>query len=88
MLVACLLIVLRKTHKQVRTFGDTTRDLVGLREWLLSEGCTHAAMESTRGVLEADLRHARRRLRGRRRQRTTRQEGSRAQDRRNSMGST
>jgi transposase len=34
-------------HKQVRTFGSTTRELVSLREWLLAEGCTHAAMEST-----------------------------------------
>src|SRR5271166_3949297 len=47
--VACLLIVLQsgKVHKQVRTFGTSTRDLVSLREWLLSEGCTHVAMEST-----------------------------------------
>src|SRR5215475_1857142 len=47
--VACLLIVLSsgKVHKQVRTFGTTTRELVSLREWLLSEGCTHVAMEST-----------------------------------------
>jgi transposase len=47
--VACLLIVLQsgKVHKEVRTFGTTTRELVDLREWLLSEGCTHVAMEST-----------------------------------------
>ena len=47
--VACLLIVLEsgKIHKQIRTFGTTTRELVSLREWLLSEGCTHVAMEST-----------------------------------------
>jgi transposase len=47
--VACLLIVLNngKVRKQVRTFGTTTRELMGLREWLLSEGCTHVAMEST-----------------------------------------
>src|SRR5215468_7849020 len=47
--VACLLMVRRdgKVQKQVRTFGTTTRELVGLREWLLSEGCTHVAMEST-----------------------------------------
>ena len=30
----------------MRTFGTTTRDLVNLREWLVSEGCTHLAMES------------------------------------------
>ena len=47
--VACLLIVRKdgKVQKQMRTFGTTTRELVGLCEWLLSEGCTHVAMEST-----------------------------------------
>src|SRR5215470_15865864 len=47
--VACLLVVLSsgKIQKQVRTFGTTTRELVSLREWLLWEGCTHVAMEST-----------------------------------------
>src|SRR5215831_20245582 len=47
--VACLLIVRKggRVQKQMRTFGTTTRDLVNLREWLLSEGCTHLAMEST-----------------------------------------
>jgi transposase len=47
--VACLL-VLRKNgtvHKQVRSFGTTTRELVSLREWLLAEGCSHVGMEST-----------------------------------------
>ena len=40
--VACLLIVLKngQVQKQVRTFGTTTRELMGLREWLLSGGCT------------------------------------------------
>jgi transposase len=47
--VACLLIALNngKVQKQVRTFGTTTRELLNLRQWLLTEGCTHAAMEST-----------------------------------------
>jgi len=47
--VACLLIVLKngKAHKEIRTFGTTTRDLLALREWLLSQGCTHVAMGST-----------------------------------------
>ncbi len=47
--VACLLIVLQngRMQKQVRTFGTTTRELLSLRAWLLSEGCTHVAMEST-----------------------------------------
>jgi transposase len=47
--VACLLQVQRdgRVQKQMRTFGSTTRELVSLREWLRSEGCTHVAMEST-----------------------------------------
>ena len=47
--VACLLIVLKngRVHKEIRTFGTTTRELLALREWLLSQGCTHVAMEST-----------------------------------------
>lgn len=47
--VACLLIVRKdgKVQKQLRTFGTTTRELVSLREWLLSEGCTQVALEST-----------------------------------------
>jgi transposase len=47
--VACLLTVRKdgKVQKQVRTFGTTTRELFSMREWLLSQGCTHVAMEST-----------------------------------------
>lgn len=47
--VACLLTLRKdgKVRKQMRTFGTTTRELVSLRTWLLAEGCTHAAMEST-----------------------------------------
>lgn len=47
--VACLLIVLNdgKVKKQMKTFGTTTRELLALRDWLQSEGCTHVAMEST-----------------------------------------
>jgi transposase len=47
--VACLLIVWKdgKVQKQMRTFGTTTRELLALREWLLAQGCTHVAMEST-----------------------------------------
>lgn len=46
---ACLLIgkANQKPRKEVRTFGAMTRDLIELREWLRSEGCTHVAMEST-----------------------------------------
>jgi hypothetical protein len=36
-----------KVHKEIRTFGTTTRELLALREWLLSQGCTHVAMEIT-----------------------------------------
>jgi len=47
--VACLLIVLKngQVQKHVRTFATTTRELLALRAWLLSQGCTHVAMEST-----------------------------------------
>ena len=47
--VACLLVTLRngQIRKQLRTFRTTTRELLGLREWLLSEGGTHVVMEST-----------------------------------------
>jgi transposase len=30
-----------------RTYGTMNADLIRLREWLLGEGCTHVAMEST-----------------------------------------
>ncbi|HVH88853.1 MAG TPA: transposase [Terriglobales bacterium] len=47
--VACLLKVQKdgSVQQQKRTFGTTTRELLGLRDWLLSQGCTHLAMEST-----------------------------------------
>jgi transposase len=47
--VACLLMVRKdgRVQKQMRTFGTTTRELLSLGAWLLSEGCTHVAMEST-----------------------------------------
>jgi transposase len=47
--VACLLWVRNdgRVQKQLRTFGTTTRQLLQLREWLVAEGCTHVAMEST-----------------------------------------
>jgi transposase len=62
--VACLLMVSPngKIRKQMRTFGTTTRELLSMRQWLLSEGCTHLAMESTGGywkpvfaILEGEL---------------------------------
>jgi hypothetical protein len=38
--VACLLTVLKNgtVQKRMRAFGTTTRELMSLREWLLSEG--------------------------------------------------
>ena len=47
--VACLLTVGEdgRVQKQMPTFGTTTRELLCLREWLLSQGCTHLATEST-----------------------------------------
>jgi transposase len=47
--VACLLVGRAgpKPRKEVRTFGTTTRELLELREWLISEGCTQVGMEST-----------------------------------------
>jgi transposase len=47
--VACLLIALRngQVQKQIRTLGTSARELLRLREWLVSEGGTQVAMEST-----------------------------------------
>jgi transposase len=47
--MACLLTpdAAGRPHKQVRTFGTMTEDLLLLADWLISAGCTHVAMEST-----------------------------------------
>lgn len=47
--VACVLVGKpgKKPRKEVRTFGTVTAELVRLREWLQTEGCTHVGMEST-----------------------------------------
>ncbi len=42
--VAC---VITPEGKQTRTFGTMTRDLLALGQWLLEQGVTHVAMEST-----------------------------------------
>jgi len=34
-------------EKEIRQFGTMTKDLLGLSDWLVGEGCTHVAMEST-----------------------------------------
>lgn len=44
MLVACLI---RQGAKQTRTFSTMTDELLGLRDWLVSEGCQQVAIEST-----------------------------------------
>ena len=51
MVVACLSIVeAGQRRKEIRTFQSVTRELLAMRQWLLSENCTHIGMEST-GVL-------------------------------------
>jgi transposase len=37
----------RRVRQEVRTFSTMTRDLLALSDWLVAEGVTHAAMEST-----------------------------------------
>lgn len=34
-------------HKEIRSFGTMTRDLLALSDWLTAEAVTHVAMEST-----------------------------------------
>jgi transposase len=48
-LTACLLAgpSNRKPRKEVRTFSTVTSELLELKDWLASEGCTHVVMEST-----------------------------------------
>ena len=36
-----------KPHKQIRTFGTMTQDLLALVDWLTTYGITHVALEST-----------------------------------------
>jgi transposase len=42
--VACLI---KHGKKQLRTFSTMTDDLLRLSDWLITEGCTHVAIEST-----------------------------------------
>ena len=44
MLVACLI---KDQKKETRTFSTMTDDLLRLLDWLVVEGCTHVAIEST-----------------------------------------
>lgn len=51
MVVACLSIIeAGQRRKEIRTFRTVTKELLAMRQWLLSEGCSHVGMEST-GVL-------------------------------------
>jgi len=47
--VACCLSEQRngQLRREIRTYGTTTAELLRLSEWLVSEGITHIAMEST-----------------------------------------
>jgi len=47
--VACLITLTAKgqRHKEIRSFGTMTRDLLMLLDWLRAAECTHIAMEST-----------------------------------------
>jgi transposase len=48
-IVACLITGQphEKPKTAIRTFSTMTRDLLACRDWLVSEGCTQVAMEST-----------------------------------------
>jgi transposase len=47
--VACLILLAAngQRHKEIRTFGTMTRDLLALGDWLRAAGCPHVAFEST-----------------------------------------
>ena len=49
LVVACVLIGApgQPVHKEIRTFETMTGDLLELSDWLLSQGVTHVALEST-----------------------------------------
>lgn len=49
LVVACLMVTGAdgKVHKEIRTFGTMTADLLALADWLTTNGCTHVAMEAT-----------------------------------------
>ncbi len=48
-IVACLIIGQshEKPKETIKTFSTMTRDLLACRDWLVAEGCTQVAMEST-----------------------------------------
>ena len=42
-------------HQQTRHWGTMTRDILRMADWMAAQGVTHVALESTGGLLEADL---------------------------------
>jgi hypothetical protein len=54
--VACLLVSRTRgaTHKEIRTFGTMTADLLELADWLRAHEVTHVALEST-GVVRREV---------------------------------
>ena len=44
---AVIVLIEGKWHRETRTFGTMTADLLALSDWLIAYGVTHAAMEST-----------------------------------------
>jgi len=48
-LVACIMVGAADAEPRTeqRTYGTTNSDLEKLRVWLIEEGCTHVAIEST-----------------------------------------
>lgn len=49
LIVACLMFFdeMGRRHKEIRTFGTMTQDILALSDWLTAARCTHVAMEST-----------------------------------------
>jgi len=64
--VACRMTLDAKgrRHRETRTFGTMTQELLGMADWLAEAECTHIAMESFgRRLLEARLQPAGRAVR-------------------------
>jgi transposase len=57
--VACVIVpgTGRQPHKEVRTFGTMTADLLELADWLSDYQVTHVAMESTGVYWRPIVRH-------------------------------
>ena len=45
--VCARLMVGRRVEHVIEQFGTTTSELLRLLDWLLAQGCRHAAMEAT-----------------------------------------